>query len=78
MGPRLIVRFGKQETKNAFHRYANKSAGPTASSCGTAKHALDKVMQLEQQSYENIVVKDHTGLTISLDELSAFCVASDD
>jgi len=57
---------------------AINSAGPTTSSCVTAGDAVDKVLQLEQQGYESIVVKDAAGLTISLDELSALCVAGED
>jgi hypothetical protein len=57
---------------------ATKSTGSTTSSCGTAKDALDKLLQLEQQGYESFVVKDAAGLTISLDELSALCVAGED
>jgi hypothetical protein len=57
---------------------ATNPAGPTTSSCGTAKDALDKVLELEQQDYESIVVKDATGRTINLDELSALCVAGED
>jgi hypothetical protein len=57
---------------------ASKSTGPTTSSCGTAKDAIDKVLELEQQDYESIVVKDSTDRTISLDELSALCVAGED
>jgi hypothetical protein len=57
---------------------AINSAGPTTSSCGTAKDALDKILQLEQQGYESIVVRDAKGLTISLDELAALCVAGED
>ena len=57
---------------------ASKSTGPTTSSCGTANDALDKVLELEQQGYESIVVKDTTSRTINLDELSALCVASED
>jgi hypothetical protein len=57
---------------------ASKSTGSTSSSCGTAKDALDKVLQLEQQGHESILVKDAAGLTINLDELSALCVAGED
>jgi len=57
---------------------AINSAGPTTSSCVTAGDAVDKVLQLEQQGYESIVVKNTAGLTISLDELSALCVAGED
>jgi hypothetical protein len=57
---------------------ASKSTGPTTSSRGTANGALDKVLELEQQGYESIVVKDSTSRTINLDELSALCVASED
>lgn len=57
---------------------ASKSTGPIMSFCGTANDALDKVLELEQQGYESIVVKDTTSRTINLDELSALCVASED
>jgi hypothetical protein len=57
---------------------ASNSTGPTTFSCGTANDALDKVLELEQQGYESIIVKDTTSRTINLDELPALCVASED
>jgi hypothetical protein len=57
---------------------ASKPTGPTTASCGTANDALDKVLELEQQGYESIVVKDATSRRINLDELSALGVASED
>jgi hypothetical protein len=57
---------------------ADNSAGATRFNAATASTAIDKVLELETQGYESIVVKDGTGRTISLDELSALCEASED
>jgi hypothetical protein len=57
---------------------AKNSAGAVSFSCATASDAVDKVLELEQQRFENITVKDGTGRTIDLDELSALCEASED
>lgn len=61
-----------------FSIIASKSTGSTTSSRDTAKDALDKVLQLEQQGFESIIVKNAEGLTINLDELSALCAAGED
>ena len=61
-----------------FSIIASTSTGSTTSSCVTAKDALDKVLQLEQQGCASIVVKNTAGLTINLDELSAVCAAGED
>jgi hypothetical protein len=68
----------KQGVKMSFAIGANNSAGPVSFSCATASDAVDKVLELEQQKFENITVKDGTGRTIDLDELSALCEASED
>lgn len=57
---------------------ANNSAGPVSFSCATASDAVDKILELELQKFENITVKDGAGRAIGLDELSALCEASED
>jgi hypothetical protein len=58
---------------------ATDSAGATKSFRPSAVVAtLDKVFELEKLRYENIAIEDDTGRTISLDELSALSVASED
>ena len=57
---------------------ARNSAGAVAFSCTTASNAVDKVLELKQQRYKNIVVKDDSGRTIDLDELSSLCEAGED
>jgi hypothetical protein len=56
----------------------DKPGGAAKFDAATAKNAVDKVLELETQGYESIVVKDGTGRTVSLDELSALCEASED
>lgn len=62
----------------SFTILANNSAGAFSFSCATASAAVDKVLELEQQRFENITVKDGAGRTIDLDELSSLCEASED
>ena len=62
----------------SFTIEANNSAGAISISCATASDAVNKVLELEQQRFEKITVKDSTGRTINLDELSALCEASED
>ena len=62
----------------SFAIEANNSAGAISISCATASDAVNKVLELEQQRFEKITVKDGTGRTINLDELSALCEASED
>lgn len=62
----------------AFTILACNSAGEISLSCATASDAVDKVLELEQQRFENITIKDGTGRTIDLDELSSLCEASED
>jgi hypothetical protein len=57
---------------------ARNSTGVVSFSCATASEAVDKVLELERQHYRNITVKDGTGRTIDLDELSALCEAGED
>lgn len=61
-----------------FTILADSSAGAISFSCANASEAVDKVLELEQQKFENIAVKDGTGRTINVDELSALCEASED
>ena len=51
--------------------------GPSFS-CATASQAVDKVLELEQQHFKNITVKDGAGRAIDLDELSSLCEAGED
>lgn len=62
----------------AFTILAGNSVGEISVSCATASDAVDKVLELEQQRFENITIKDGTGRTIDLDELSSLCEASED
>jgi hypothetical protein len=62
----------------SFTILASNSAGATSFSCATASDAVDKVLELEQQRFENITIKDGNGRTIDLDELSALCEAGED
>jgi hypothetical protein len=62
----------------SFTILANSPAGAVSFSCATASDAVDKVLELEQQRFENIAVKDGTGRTIDLDELSSLCEAGED
>ena len=57
---------------------ANNSAGGSSFSCTTASAAVDKVLELKRQRFKKIVVKDDTGRTIGLDELSDLCEAGED
>jgi hypothetical protein len=57
---------------------ASNSTGAISFSCATASDAVNKVLELEQQKCENITVKDGTGRTIDLDELSDLCEAGED
>ena len=57
----------------SFTVAANNSAGPVSFSCATASDAVDKVLELEQQQFENIAIKNDAGRTIDLDALSALC-----
>ncbi len=68
----------QQGVKMSFTIAANNSAGPVSFSCATASDAVDKVLELEQQQFENITIKNGAGRTIDLDELSALCEASED
>jgi hypothetical protein len=56
----------------------DNTGGATKFDAATASNAIDKVLELEAQGYESIVVKDGTGRTISLDELSTLCESSED
>jgi hypothetical protein len=56
----------------------DNTGGATRFDAATARNAVDKVLELETQGYQHIVVKDGTGRTIGLDELSALCEASED
>jgi hypothetical protein len=56
----------------------DNTGGATKFDAATARSAVDKVLELETQGYERIVIKDGVGRTISLDELSALCEASED
>lgn len=62
----------------SFTILASNSAGAVSFSCATASAAVDKVLELEQQRFEHITVKDGAGRTIDLDELSSLCEASED
>ena len=62
----------------SFTILANHLAGAVSFSCATASAAVDKVLELEQQHFENIIVKDGDGRAIDLDELSSLCEASED
>jgi hypothetical protein len=62
----------------SFTVLADNSAGEISFSCTTASDAVDKVLELKQQRFEKIIVKDGTGRTIDLDELSSLCEASED
>ena len=55
----------------SFATGANVSAGPVSFSCATASDAVGKVLELEQQKFENIIVKDGAGRTIDQD--TALC-----
>ncbi len=57
---------------------AQNSAGAVSFSCATASAAVDRILELEQQGFENIMVKDGAGRTIDLDELSSLCEAGED
>jgi hypothetical protein len=56
----------------------DKPGGTTKFDVATPSNAIDKVLELEAQGYESIVVKDGSGRTVSLDELSTLCEASED
>ncbi len=62
----------------SFTVLATNSAGEISFSCATSSVAVDKVLELKQQRFQNIMVKDGTGRTIDLDELSSLCEASED
>ncbi len=62
----------------SFAVLANNSAGEILFSCATASDAVDKVLELKQRRFENITIKDGTGRTINLDELSSLCEGSED
>lgn len=62
----------------SFTIEANNLAGAISVSCLTASNAVDKVLELEQQKFGHFRIKDSTGRTISLDELSALCGAGED
>ncbi len=62
----------------SFTILANHSAGAVSFSCTTASAAVDKVLELERQHFENITVEDGAGRAIDLDELSSQCEASED
>ena len=46
--------------------------------CATASEPVDKVLELKQQHFGNIALKDGVGRTIDLDELSQLCEAGRD
>ena len=54
----------------SFAILASNSTGAVSFSCATASQAVDKVLELEQQHFKNITVKDGVGRAIDLDELS--------
>jgi hypothetical protein len=62
----------------SFTIEASNSAGAISVSCATASDAVDKVLELEQQKFGHFKIKDDTGRTISLDELSSLCEAGED
>ena len=62
----------------SFTILASNSAGPVSFSCATASEAVDRVLELKQQHFENIAVKNGAGRTIDLDELSSLCEAGED
>ena len=62
----------------AFTIQGSSSSGPVSFTCATASDAVDKVLELEQQRFENITIKDDMGRTIGLDELSDMCEAGED
>ena len=62
----------------SFTILAIHSAGAVSLSCATASTAVDKVLELEQQHFENIIVMDGAGRVIDLDERSSLCEASED
>lgn len=62
----------------AFTILATNSSGVVTFTCATASAAVDKVLELEQQHFQNITVKDGAGRVIDLDELSSLCEASED
>jgi len=62
----------------AFTIQGSNSSGPVSFTCATASDAVDKVLELERQRYENIAIKDDTGRSVGLDELSDMCEAGED
>jgi hypothetical protein len=62
----------------SFTILASNSAGAVSFSCATASEAVDKVLELKQQHFENIAVKNGAGRTVDLDELSSLCEAGED
>jgi len=61
-----------------FTILASNSTGAVSLSCATASEAVDKVLELEQQHFRNVTVKDDAGRTVDLDELSSLCEAGED
>ena len=61
-----------------FTILASNSDGAVSFSCATASETVDKVLELEQQHFRNIAVKNGAGRTIDLDELSSLCEAGED
>ena len=64
-----------REGKMSFTIDATSSRGDLSLTCGTALETLNKVRELERQPHGTIVVKDGTGRTINIDELTALCAA---
>ena len=62
----------------SFTILAKNLAGASSFSCATASDAVDKVLELEQQGFKHLTVKDGAGRTINLDQLSAQCEAEED
>jgi hypothetical protein len=77
-GRKPCYAWGKVGVKMSSTIGANNSAGPVSFSSATASDAVDKILELEQQKFENITIKNGAGRMIDLDELSALCEASED
>jgi hypothetical protein len=56
----------------------DKPGGAARFDAATASNAIDKVLELETQGYQSIVVKDDGGRAVSRDELSSLCEAGED
>lgn len=68
----------REGPKMSFTILASNSTGAVSFSCATASEAVDKVLELKQQHFKNITVKDGAGRAIDLDELSSLCEAGED